>query len=139
VFHEAIIDALEGVRKKPKPTVKSKSKAELRVKFTDSKQDSDHPSGPVEPESSQEQNQVSSSSEDACEKTRPPQGKLILDATVAPQAIRYPTDLSLLNEARRFSEQIIDRLYQASGKRELGETKKPRTYRVQARTAYLAI
>lgn len=42
------------------------------------------------------------------------QGKLILDATVAPQAIRYPTDLSLLNEAREFSEQIIDHLYCAS-------------------------
>ena len=27
------------------------------------------------------------------------------------QAIRYPTDLSLLNEAREFSEQIIDKLY----------------------------
>ena len=39
------------------------------------------------------------------------QGKLILDATVAPQAIRYPTDLSLLNEARVFNVQIIDILY----------------------------
>jgi hypothetical protein len=27
------------------------------------------------------------------------QGRLILDATVAEQAIRYPNDLSLLNEA----------------------------------------
>lgn len=35
---------------------------------------------------------------------------MILDATVAPQAIRYPTDPSLLNEAREFSEQIIDKL-----------------------------
>ena len=33
---------------------------------------------------------------------------MIVDATVAPQAIRYPTDLSLLNEAREFSEQIIE-------------------------------
>jgi len=33
------------------------------------------------------------------------QGQLILDATVVEQAIRYPTDLSLLNEAREFSEQ----------------------------------
>jgi hypothetical protein len=50
------------------------------------------------------------------------QGKLILDATVAPQAIRYPTDLSLLNEAREFSERIIDELYpKTDGKR------KPRT------------
>jgi hypothetical protein len=62
------------------------------------------------------------------------QGKLILDATVAPQAIRYPTDLNLLNEARQFSEQIIDRLYAHT---EL--EKKPRTYRQQARKAYLAI
>ena len=63
-----------------------------------------------------------------------PQGKLILDATVAPQAIRYPTDLSLLNEAREFSEQIIDKLYPKTDWK-----KKPRTYREKARKAYLAI
>lgn len=62
------------------------------------------------------------------------QGKLILDATVAPQAIRYPTDISLLNEARAFSEQIIDTLYPTTGTK-----KKPRTYRVKARRAYLSI
>jgi len=62
------------------------------------------------------------------------EGKLILDATVAPQAIRYPTDLSLLNEAREFSEQIIDELYpKTDGK------KKPRTYREKARKAFLVI
>ena len=49
-------------------------------------------------------------------------GKLILDATVAPQAIRYPTDLNLLNEAREFSEQIIDILYPKTQWK-----KKPRT------------
>jgi hypothetical protein len=62
------------------------------------------------------------------------QGKLSLDATVAPQAIRYPTDLSLVNEAREFSEQIIDTLYP---KTDLEA--KPRTYRVKARQAYLAV
>jgi len=62
------------------------------------------------------------------------QGKLILDATVAEQAIRYPTDLSLLNEAREFSEKIIDILYPQT---EL--QKKPRTYRQKARKAFLAI
>lgn len=62
------------------------------------------------------------------------QGKLILDATVAPQAIRYPTDLSLLNEAREFTEQIIDILYPKTNLKT-----KPRTYRVKARQAYLAI
>ena len=62
------------------------------------------------------------------------QGKLILDATVAEQAIRYPTDLSLLNEGREITEQIIDILYQESD-----WTKKPRDYRRKARRAYLAI
>lgn len=61
-------------------------------------------------------------------------GKLILDATVADQAIRYPTDLSLLNEAREFSEQIIDLLYPYTAR-----SRKPRTYRRKARQAFLAI
>ena len=62
------------------------------------------------------------------------QGKLILDATVAPQAIRYPTDLNLLNEARERTEQIIDGLYPHTDL-----NKKPRTYRQVARRAYLSI
>ena len=66
--------------------------------------------------------------EDKCE------GKLIVDATVASQAISYPTDLGLLNEGREISERIIDELYKKS---EL--TKKPRTYRREARKQYLAI
>jgi len=37
------------------------------------------------------------------------QGQLILDATVVEQAIRFPTDLSLLNEAREFSEKSLTR------------------------------
>ena len=61
-------------------------------------------------------------------------GKLLVDATVAEQAIRYPTDLSLLNEAREISEQIIDELYKLSDL-----NKKPRTYRQQARKRYLTI
>lgn len=61
-------------------------------------------------------------------------GKLLVDATVAEQAIRYPTDISLLNEAREISEQLIDELYHLSDLK-----KKPRTYRQQARKRYLAI
>ena len=53
-------------------------------------------------------------------------GKLILDATVAEQAIRYPTDLGLLNEARELSERIIDELHAI---RHRTQKKKPRTYR----------
>jgi transposase, IS5 family len=60
------------------------------------------------------------------------EGKLILDATVAPQDIRFPTDLDLLNEAREHSEKIIDTLWKpGTGK------KKPLTYRRKARADYL--
>jgi len=62
------------------------------------------------------------------------QGKLIVDATVAEQAIRFPTDLGLLNESREISEAIIDALYPHSGL-----SKKPRSYRRTARKKYLAI
>eukprot|EP00362_Geleiidae_sp_MMETSP1317_P000282 CAMPEP_0201285900 /NCGR_PEP_ID=MMETSP1317-20130820/113989_1 /ASSEMBLY_ACC=CAM_ASM_000770 /TAXON_ID=187299 /ORGANISM="Undescribed Undescribed, Strain Undescribed" /LENGTH=446 /DNA_ID=CAMNT_0047612065 /DNA_START=657 /DNA_END=1994 /DNA_ORIENTATION=- len=61
-------------------------------------------------------------------------GKLLVDATVAEQAIRYPTDLSLLNEAREISENLIDELYHLCDLK-----KKPRTYRRQARKRYLAL
>ena len=38
-------------------------------------------------------------------------GKLIVDATVVPADIKYPTDVNLLDEAREKSERIIDALY----------------------------
>jgi len=41
-------------------------------------------------------------------------GTLIVDATIADQDIRYPTDLSLLNEMREISEKIIHVLYKQS-------------------------
>jgi hypothetical protein len=59
-------------------------------------------------------------------------GKLLVDATVAEQAIRYPTDLSLLNEGREISEHLIDELYALSD-----YSRKPRTYRRKARKLYL--
>jgi len=74
------------------------------------------------------------SGEEPAEEEAPGQGKLILDATVTAQAIRYPTGLSLINEAREFTEQIIDLLYPKTD-----WTKKPRTYREKARKDYLAI
>jgi len=60
-------------------------------------------------------------------------GKLLMDATVADQMIRFPTDLGLLNEAREISEILIDGLHKQLGGR------KPRTYRKKARQAFLAI
>lgn len=65
----------------------------------------------------------------------PKKGNLLLDATCAPADIRYPTDISLLNEAREKTEQIIDTLYKDME----SDVKKPRTYRVKARKNYLAI
>ena len=63
------------------------------------------------------------------------EGKLILDATCAPSDIRYPTDLSLLNESREKLEMIIDVLHNPLK----GKEKKPRTYRENARRDYLKI
>jgi hypothetical protein len=112
VFEAAIIDSVESAKaRQKKPSGKKPDKGD--------KGDDDPPavSGGGSPEEAPEH-----------------QGKLILDATVAPQAIRYPTDLSLLNEARAFSEQIIDTLYPKTDWK-----KKPRTYREKARKAYLGV
>ena len=108
VFQGAIIAAAESAKPKQKP------------KTTRDDKDDEPPTA----------------SGNRADEEQPPerQGKLLLDATVTPQAIRYPTDLSLLNEAREFSEQIIDKLYPKTD-----WTKKPRTYRVKARKAYLAV
>ena len=48
-----------------------------------------------------------------------------MDATCVPADIRYPTDLSLLNEAREKTEKYIDILYEPLK----GLVGKPRTYR----------
>lgn len=64
-----------------------------------------------------------------------PKGRLLMDATVAPQHITFPTDLKLLDAARRKSEELIDRLYDPA----LHGKDKPRTYRRQARKDFLNI
>ena len=62
-------------------------------------------------------------------------GKLIVDATVAPADIKYPTDLGLLNEAREEAESLVDKLWVRSGRR----GRKPRTYPQKGRKAFLAV
>ena len=62
------------------------------------------------------------------------QGTLLLDATVGPLHIAFPTDTRLLSEARRHSERLINRLY-ASGQ-DLWPVK-PRTYRRVAKKAFV--
>ena len=61
-------------------------------------------------------------------------GTMILDASCSPSNIRFPQDISLLNEAREKLDGMIDRLHDpASGKR------RPRTYRKVLRKKYLAM
>ena len=52
-------------------------------------------------------------------------GTMIVDATCAPSNIRYPQDVSLLNEARENAEKLLDILHDST------DGKKPRTYRME--------
>ena len=75
---------------------------------------------------------VSGETDSEASEDPPNKGTLILDATCAPQNIRYPTDTSLLNEAREKIEEIIDDLHEQG----LSDGDKPRTYRQVARRKY---
>jgi hypothetical protein len=58
-------------------------------------------------------------------------GSLALDATCVPADIRYPNDVSLLNDCREKLEKMVDELHIK------GEDVKPRTRRRKARKQYL--
>ena len=60
-------------------------------------------------------------------------GTLILDATCAPQNIKYPQDIELLNEAREKLEDMISRVSDEYN------FYRPRMYREKARKDYLAL
>ena len=62
-------------------------------------------------------------------------GTLVLDATVAPADIRFPTDLSLLNECRENIERIIDEIWEKTPR--VGH--KTSYNRKKARKSYLSI
>ena len=61
-------------------------------------------------------------------------GRVLFDATVCPQDIKYPNDLELISDARRKAEQLIDKLYQKDR-----HERKPRTDRNRARKEFVAI
>ena len=82
-----------------------------------------------------EPSEASTVEEEVTPKENLNQGTLILDATCAPADLRYPTDLGLLNEAREKLDEIIDTLHEANGKK----ARRPRTYRMVARKAYLTV
>jgi hypothetical protein len=56
-----------------------------------------------------------------------------MDATCIPADIRYPHDVTLLDEARRKTEMVIDTMFKNS--KHMGS--KPRTYRKKARKEFL--
>ena len=61
-------------------------------------------------------------------------GKLKVDATVADQEIKFPTDLDLLNTSRELLEKLIDKMYDSNI-----DKSKPRTYRRIARKKFLNV
>lgn len=69
-------------------------------------------------------------------KTSTNQGSLLIDATCAPADIRHPTDLSLLSEARKVTEKLIDAIH-PQVRESFGL--KPRTHRKKARQQFLAV
>jgi len=62
----------------------------------------------------------------------PPSGKLLVDATCAPDDVKYPTDLGLLDEAREKTESVIDAFHAHLRQQE-------QTYRRKARKQFLAV
>lgn len=57
----------------------------------------------------------------------------MLDATYVPKNIAFPQEINLLNEGRENLEAIIDHICNAYNE------SKPRTYRRNARKAYLSV
>ena len=71
--------------------------------------------------------------EQGADEPSPPKGQLLVDATCVPADMKYPTDLHLLHDAREKTEEIIDHLHAGRAT----PKKKPRTYRQNARRAYI--
>jgi hypothetical protein len=118
-FEQAIVDQAVLIQKDKQAAVKS---------------DDDKKGPPASPPSGNATTEAISISEDDSKEVSH-HGRLLMDATVADQMIRFPTDISLLNNAREIAETLIDELH----KRKDITGKKPRTYRQQARKAYLGI
>ncbi len=129
VFEQAIINAHDGEKEKSQAKADLESDPSSQINSKENEDDSLQGNVEDEAKSDSQEIEIGNSKEIDTH-----QGKLILDATVVEQAIRYPTDLNLLNEAREFSEKIIDFLYL-----ETTLDKKPRTYREKARSAFLSI
>lgn len=106
--------------------------ASLR-KAAASTESADDDSKPPTADNRQEPDAQNTSPEEV-EETSKNRGQLIADATCAPADIRYPTDVSLLNEAREKTDEIIDKLHAPL----VGRQPRPRTYRDKARRAFVS-
>lgn len=124
-FNDAVIASTEKLRP-AKKRIRKDDKPPTDGDDTDSEvnseQTTDHPSEQDTPQ--------------PAENKPANRGTMKIDATVADQMIRYPTDLTLLNTAREESERIIDLLYEHKRKQ---FKVKPRTYRKEARNRYLNV
>ena len=121
-----INEIILGLGRENKPTDEALEESESAESKTECVADQEANVSISEPETNAQETDV------VVETKTPHKGKLIVDATACPQDISYPTDLNLLNDARKKSEALIDHLYNQS---EL--TQKPRTYRKEARKNYL--
>ena len=96
----------------------------------DGKPPGDPPQSPEKEQAADQENPVDQKPEEPNNR-----GTLMVDATVSPVNIAYPTDTRLLAEARLKSEALIDALFESA--RDLWP-KKPRTYRRKARQNYVS-
>jgi len=120
--------SLEVVGRINEEVVKESSNLINKEKKKD--KDGDEPASPPQEETIAKVKTVNAEREEAPIN----KGQLLVDASCAPADIRYPTDLSLLNQAREQTEAIIDDLY-----KQVELEQKPRTYREQARKRYLQV
>jgi IS5 family transposase len=127
--------ALAQVEAKPNEQASNEKKPDDRSSDNDSSRgtstDNDSStSGSSTAESNSEatKENTATSSDDNASSANTNHGQLIMDATCAPADIRYPTDVSLLNEAREKTDEIIDVLHGPL----VGKSPRPRTYRKRA-------
>lgn len=121
------IEIQEAKKKEQRPKKQEEEASTIQENKPDDNQKTQvAPSDGISFENNQSQKQASIDSNSN-------KGKLLIDATVAPQNITFPTDLKLLNAARRKSEELIDILHNPL----LHGEKKVRTYRQVARKSFL--
>ena len=134
-FQQTIVDELDSYQQSRSEVMPDRKNNDPGGGAPDATPEKEQPQSETQQEPTHAPEQIETKDTDGkAEVAEAKQGRLILDATVADQAIRYPTDLSLLNEAREFCEQIIDKLYAHTALKT-----KPRTYRIKARREFLAV